>query len=113
MTDSTRKVKIPPGMDTPRFQAARYVEIPIGETPMIHPGSKPEDKVQERWIVHAKVFDLSDADQLKEYMDVWQQHCDKVALVCVEKGPDYDKEKNRYFTFLKWKTSEFLAPKVA
>ncbi len=112
MAEGTRSVKIPVGMDTPRFQQPRFVEIPDGEIPLIHPGSTPDKQVQERWIAHVRIFDLSDQKDLADYMAVWQQHCDKIALVCLEKGPEWDKERNRFVSYMKWKTSEFLAPKI-
>ncbi len=107
----SKTVRIPEGMDTPRFKIERTVTIPDGtEIPLIGPDDPRHKKVQERWIAHAKIFDLADADQLVEYEKIWQAHCDGTAQVCVEKGPEFDATKGRFVTFVKWNTYEHVAP---
>ncbi len=107
----SRTVKIPEGMDTPRFKADRTLDLPEGsEIPLIDPADARHKKAQERWISHVKIFDLSDDEQLKQYNGVWQQHCDGVAQVCLEKGPDFDQARGRYVVFVKWNTYEYIAP---
>ncbi len=98
-------------MVTPRYKQDRTVEID-GEIPLIDPADPKQKKVAERWIANVKIFDLSDPAQLTQYTEIWQQHCDGTAEVCIEKGPDFDPVKSRYMVFIKWKTYQYIAPQV-
>jgi hypothetical protein len=100
-------VKIPEAMNTPRFQADRFIDI-TGEIPLIDPSLPANKQVRKRLVAKCQVFNLLDGVDLKAYQDVWQAIADKSAVFCEKSEPTI--QDGKMLAFLRWGAWEFIAP---
>ncbi len=103
MTDQQpRTVTVPAGMPAYRARAPREAIIPDGEIPLIDKNQPKEQQLKEVWTVHARLFNLQDAEQLTEYNRVWQLITDGRGRLSKEEGPHFDPKAGNWTTFLRW-----------
>ena len=100
-------------MPTFRWTAPRSAEIPSelnGEIPLIDPKKDdPSKQVQEIWLAHAEIFDLSNDDARKRYEAVWQGVCNGEAKIS-EHLVNFVADKGTYVAFLRWSTFKYKVP---
>lgn len=102
MNQDDRLVSVPDRMKSVRFRPPRQAEKPEGEIPLIDPKGPKEQQLKQVWTAKVRVFDMSDAEQLKAYTEIWQQITDGKATVSKEDGPHFDPQTGKFLTFLRW-----------
>ncbi len=104
-----RALSLPRGLPTVRHRPKPQVEIPAGvkEIPLIDKNTPEEEQIQEHWIAHAKVFDLTDDTQLAEYEGVWQLACDNLGRVVDNQVEFHD---GKYLAYLRWAEFSYKLP---
>ncbi len=110
MADNQRLLRIPDGMPVVRYRAPREVEV-TGEAPLIDKKDPKQKKIQECLVPHCKVFNLSDADELLAYENVWKAITEGRAKFSEKVGPNWDTTKNAYVAFLRWSDVTFRLPR--
>lgn len=94
------EVPIPPGVPVARFQPMPRISIPDGtNVPLFSSQAPVEQRIQEHWKAHVRIFRLQDVKDLQDYEAVWQRVTDGQALVSESRVDFYD---GAYVAFLRW-----------
>lgn len=105
------KVPLPPGMPKTNYRAPLQALVPsgIGELPLIDDKTPEHKRIQERLRPRVRVFDLSNKEDVEDLEKVWQSVCDGVAKIS-EEQTNFDPERGRYLTMLRWSDIEYNVP---
>lgn len=106
-----RVLHLPKGLPTARYKPPPPVEIPEGvdELPLIDGKTPDNQKVQEVWEAHVRVFKLSDEQDLAEYQRVWQMIADGHAIQC-EHRTEFVPERGEFVALLRWAYLRYKVP---
>lgn len=109
-----RELRLPKGMPTARYKPPPSVEVPAGleEIPLFDDKTPAEKQIQEHWIAHVRVFDLSDTKEggdLEDYTRIWQMICDGLAQKC-EHRTEFVESKGTFVALLRWAEFRYKVP---
>lgn len=106
----TQSLHVPKGVPIARFRPPAQVTVPKGqEVPLIAKDGPADRKLQEVWVAQARVFDLSNAEQLSQYRDVWQKITDGHATLSEHRVDFYN---GAYTALLRWADFTYKLPNV-
>lgn len=107
---AARMLHVPRGVPVARFHPPAHVELPAGaEVPLIPADAPPEKKLQQVWVAKARVFNLSDDTQRREYEEVWQRVTDGHATISESR---VDFHNGSYVALLRWADFVYKLPSV-
>jgi hypothetical protein len=92
-----------------RHRPQREVTLGGVEVPLIDPKAPDSQQVQQHLIPEARVFDLSDPEDLEEYRAVWADITVGRSLSS-EHAVNFCPEKATYIAFMRWSDVEYSLP---